>query len=98
MKISHAAGVLALAALASVQSAGAQTQTESNVALELRGSALVPTFDIADAADTGVGFGLGIGYRVAPKIRLMADFDMGMHPTPTPDFDINTLHYMGKVG
>ncbi len=28
----------------------------------------------------------------------MADFDMGMHPTATTDFNINTLHYMAKVG
>jgi opacity protein-like surface antigen len=92
------AGGFALVALASVQSVSAQAMTEPKLALELRGSAVVPTFDIADAADIGLGFGAGIGYRVAEKVSLMADFDMGMHPTPTPDFNINTLHYMAKVG
>lgn len=98
MSISRTAGVVALVALASVQSVAAQAEAAPKLALELRGLAVVPTFDIADAADVGLGFGAGIGYRVAEKVSLMADFDMGIHPTPTPDFDINTLHYMAKVG
>jgi hypothetical protein len=73
-------------------------QVDRPVSLEVRGVAVVPTFDIADAADVGPGFGVGIGYRVTPTIRLMADFDAGFHGTPTPGFDINTYHAMGKVG
>jgi len=98
MSISRTVAVTALVALTSVQGASAQATAGSKLALELRGVAMVPTFDIADAADVGAGFGAGIGYRVAEKVTLMADFDMGMHPTPTPDFEINTLHYIAKVG
>ena len=91
------AGV-ALIALAAPPEVVSAQEAGSRVALEVRGLAMVPTFDIADAADVGPGFGAGIGYQVAPRIRIMADFDLGVHPTPTPDFDINTLHYVGKVG
>ncbi len=97
MSISRTVAAFALAALASTQSVSAQ-EAESKLALEVRALAVVPTFDIDDAADIGPGFGIGIGYRVAEKVSLMADFDMGIHPTPTPDFDINTLHYMAKAG
>lgn len=97
-RISGVAGAAALALVASVQGVAAQAAEESKVAVEVRGVAVVPTFDIADAADVGPGFGVGVGFRLAPKISAMADFDMGIHPTPTPDFDINTLHFMGKVG
>jgi hypothetical protein len=92
------AAIAAVALSAPVQGIAAQAAEEPKVAVEVRGLAVVPTFDIADAADVGPGFGAGIGYQVAPRVRVMADFDMGIHPTPTPDFDINTLHYMGKVG
>ncbi|MGE0440022.1 MAG: outer membrane beta-barrel protein [Gemmatimonadales bacterium] len=73
-------------------------QTERPVSIELRALAMTPTFSIADAANTGPGFGAGFGYRVSPKVRLMADLDAGFHPTPVTGFDINTYHLMGKVG
>ena len=98
MKFVHTAGALTLAIVASTHAVSAQDSGMRPLAIELRGIAMVPTFDIADAADVGPGFGAGIGYRLSPAVRLMADFDMAVHPTPTPDFDINTLHYMGKVG
>lgn len=98
MRTLYTAGVFGLVAAAFVQGAAAQSQTTAKLALEVRGVAVVPTFDIADAADIGPGFGAGLGYRVAEKVSLMADFDMGIHPTPTPNSDINTLHYMAKVG
>ena len=98
MKLMHMAGALTLAVGASVNAVAAQDPSERPVAFELRAIGMVPTFDIADAADVGPGFGAGIGYRLSPAVTLMADFDMAVHPTPTPDFDINTLHYMGKVG
>jgi hypothetical protein len=68
------------------------------VALEFRGTATVPTFDIADAANVGWGGGLGLGYSVSPKVRLMADFDLGVHGTDVTGFKINTYHYVGKLG
>jgi hypothetical protein len=99
MKTARIAGVLGLALIALTENADAQDSAGSAFALELRAAAVVPTFDIADAADLGPGFGLGVGYRVAPKVRLMADFDVGLHPADAdPDFKINTYHYMGKVG
>ena len=82
----------------SVADAQAQGTAERQISIELRGIGMVPTFDIADAVDAGLGFGAGLGYRMSPSVTLMADFDMAVHPTPTPDFDINTLHYMGKIG
>jgi hypothetical protein len=98
MKLMRIAGALTLAVAASWSAAAAQDSSERPLSLELRGIAMVPTFDIADAADVGPGFGAGIGYRLSPAVTVMADFDMAVHPTPTPDFDINTLHYVGKVG
>ena len=61
--------------------------------------AAVPTFDIADVATTGTAFGATLGYRLSPAIVLMGEFDYGMHKDKaTEQVDINTLHYMGKVG
>jgi hypothetical protein len=61
--------------------------------------AVVPTFDIADVAKTGGAFGSAIGYRLNPRWVLMGEFDYGSHKDePTGDIDINTLHYMAKVG
>jgi len=98
MRLVHSIGASILALGVAAQTAAAQGTDERGLAVEVRGVGVVPTFDISDAADFGPGFGLGLGYRVSPKVSLMADFDMGIHPTPTADFDINTLHYMGKVG
>ncbi|MEQ1855007.1 MAG: outer membrane beta-barrel protein [Longimicrobiales bacterium] len=93
--LSSALSVLALGYASNV---AAQDMSGPKLAVEVRAVAVVPTFDIADAADVGPGFGVGLGYRVADRVSVMGDFDMGMHPTPTPDFDINTLHFMAKVG
>jgi hypothetical protein len=61
--------------------------------------AAVPTFDIADVATTGPAFGAALGYRLSPSIVLMGEFDYGMHEDKaTETVDINTLHYMAKVG
>jgi hypothetical protein len=63
------------------------------------GGAVVPTFDIADVAKTGGAFGAAIGYRVTPRWVVMGEFDYGMHKDKaTGSVDINTLHYMAKVG
>jgi len=61
--------------------------------------AVVPTFDIADVAKTGGGFGTALGYRLNPRWVVMGEFDYGSHKDkPTGSADINTLHYMAKVG
>ena len=66
---------------------------------EIRGGGVVPTFDIADVATSGAAFGLTVGYNLAPRWVLMGEFDYGMHEDePTGLVDINTLHYMAKVG
>jgi len=63
------------------------------------GGVVVPTFDIADAAKTGGAFGAAVGYRLNPHWVLMGEFDYGMHKDkPTGTADINTAHYMAKVG
>lgn len=78
----------------------ASAQVDKAVSLELRAVAMTPTFGIADdervGADVGAGFGLGLGYRLSPAVRLMADFDMASHGTEIGD--VNTYHYMGKIG
>lgn len=71
---------------------------DSRISLEARGTAAVPTFDIADAARTGPGFGLGVGVAVAPRVWLMADADFGFHSGQDLGPDVNVYHYMGKVG
>jgi hypothetical protein len=59
----------------------------------------VPTFDVADVARTGAAFGAAIGYRLNDRWVLMGEFDYGMHKDEaTNSVDINTLHYMAKVG
>lgn len=69
------------------------------VFLEGRGGAVVPTFDIADVAQTGGAFGATLGYRVAPRWVLLGEFDYGLHKDQaTGSADIKTLHYMAKVG
>ncbi len=63
------------------------------------GGAVVPTFDVADVAKTGAAFGAAIGYRLNDRWVLMGEFDYGMHKDEaTNSVDINTLHYMAKVG
>lgn len=67
--------------------------------IEARGGGVVPTFDIADVAKSGASFGATLGYQVDPRWVLMGEFDYGMHQDKaTGTADINTLHYMAKVG
>jgi hypothetical protein len=67
---------------------------------ELRGGSVVPTFDIADVATAGTAIGATLGWVPADsRWVLMAEFDYGGHEDEaTGTVDINTLHYMGKVG
>lgn len=67
--------------------------------LEARGGAVGPTFDIADVATTGSAFGATVGVELAPRWVLMGEFDYGMHEDEaTGTVDINTSHYIAKVG
>ena len=86
------AGVLMLAGSASAQ-------TAPRVFVEALGGAAVPTFDIADVAETGSALGAAVGIRLNDRLVLMGEFDYGMHKDKaTGDVDINTLHYIGKLG
>ncbi|HXE58335.1 MAG TPA: outer membrane beta-barrel protein [Gemmatimonadales bacterium] len=92
---------LALALLAALATAplGAQLPVERRFFVEGRGGAVVPTFDIADVVEVGPSFGATLGYQLAPNWVLMGEFDFGRHEDDlTGEVDINTLHYMGKVG
>ena len=63
------------------------------------GGAVVPTFDIGDVAKTGGAFGATVGYRVNDRWVVMGEFDYGMHKDKlTSSADINTLHYIAKLG
>jgi hypothetical protein len=82
----------------------AQAQTEiPKWYLEARGGSSVPTFDIDDAVDAGPSFGAGVGFRVAERVWLMGDVDLGFHPgadlaggSTGPDVDV--YHFMAKAG
>ena len=66
---------------------------------ELRGGAVVPTFDIADVATTGGSFGGTLGFQASPRLVVMGEFDYGMHEDEaTGEVDINTSHYIAKLG
>ena len=86
-------GALALAAPLAAQ------QQSPRLFLEARGGAVVPTFDIADVADTGGALGATIGVHLSPRWTLFGEFDYAMHnDKATGSIDITTLHYMAKVG
>ncbi len=74
-------------------------QAPTRFFVEGLGGAVVPTFDIADVVKTGGAFGATVGYRVNPRWVVMGEFDYGMNKDKaTGSADINTLHYMAKVG
>ena len=63
------------------------------------GGAVVPTFDIGDVAKSGGAVGAAVGYKVNDRWVLMGEFDYGKHKDKaTSSVDINTLHYIAKVG
>ena len=77
----------------------AAQESAPRVFVEALGGAVVPTFDIADVAQTGGALGAAVGVRLSPRWVLMGEFDYGMHKDEaTGDVDINTAHYMGKLG
>ncbi len=94
-------GIVALAvmALAGPTSVAAQEAGQRQFFFEVRGGVNVPTFDVADAVDAGVGVGGTFGVMVAPRVWLLAEGDFGFHGSAIqsgPDVDV--FHYMGKVG
>jgi hypothetical protein len=89
------AGLSALALAAPL----AAQQVGPKLFIEGLGGGVVPTFDISDVAKSGGAFGAAIGYRITTRWVLMGEFDYGMHKDKaTSSADINTLHYMAKVG
>lgn len=86
--------------------ARAQVTGERPFAFNVRGGVNVPTFDIADVADPGPGFGVGLKYAVSDRVFLRANGDFGFHPgadletgTGTVELpDVNVFHYVGGVG
>jgi hypothetical protein len=98
MKGSISAAGLALLAMASVQPVAAQ-QANKRFFIEGLGGVVAPTFDISDVAKTGAAVGATIGYRLTDRWTVMGEFDYGMHQDKlTSSTDINTLHYIAKVG
>jgi hypothetical protein len=94
----QASGVAALAAAALTNPIAAQ-QPATRFFVEGLGGAVVPTFDIDDVAKTGAAFGAAIGYRLNDRWVLMGEFDYGKHKDKASgSTDINTLHYIAKVG
>lgn len=88
----------ALAMLAGTAPLGAQ-DTPRKLFVEGLAGVAVPTFDIADVANTGSAFGAAVGYRLTPRWVLMGEFDYGMHKDkPTETVDINTTHVIAKLG
>jgi hypothetical protein len=93
--------LLTLAGLAVMAFAAPAASQQFNPRLfsEIRGGGVVPTFDIADVATSGAAVGATIGYELTPRWVVMGEFDYGMHESEAlSTVDINTLHYMAKVG
>lgn len=91
--------VVTAAACALLAAEAAQAQTPRRFFVEGLAGGVVPTFDIADVAKTGGGFGVAAGYQFNPRWVLMAELDMGMHKDKaTGSVDIDTRHYIAKVG
>ena len=90
---------LASAVALALASPLAAQQAAPGFFIEGRGGAVVPTFAIADVAKAGGSVGVTLGLRAAPRWVVMGEFDYGMHKDKgTGLVDINTLHYMAKLG
>ena len=98
MRGSIAAGLAVLGLAACLQPVSAQ-EPSKRFFIEGLGGAVVPTFDVADVAKTGGAVGAALGYRANDRWVLMGEFDYGIHKDKlTGSTDINTLHYIAKVG
>jgi Outer membrane protein beta-barrel domain len=92
------AGLAALA-VAAIAPTGAAQQPAKRFFIEGLGGAVVPTFDIGDVAKTGSAVGAAVGFKLNERWVVMGEFDYGMHQDKaTSSADINTLHYIAKVG
>jgi hypothetical protein len=90
---------LALLAFAALHRPVAAQQPTTRFFVEGLGGAVVPTFDVEDVAKTGGALGATLGYRLNDRWVVMGEFDYGMHKDKlTSSTDINTLHYIAKVG
>ncbi len=73
-----------------------------SVEIDLRGGLYAPTFDIADAADAGYGFGAGIGIPVGERLTVRGNADFGFHSGAEVDGvegpDIDVYHYIAGLG
>jgi hypothetical protein len=86
-------------ALASAITPAAAQMPAKRFFIEGLGGAVVPTFDISDVAQTGWAVGGTLGYRINDRWQVMGEFDYGRHKDDlTGDLEINTLHYIGKIG
>ena len=91
-------GAFALGVALAPSAADAQMMSPRSF-VEVRGGAVVPTFDIADVATTGGSFGATLGWTLNPRWVVMGEFDYGMHEDEaTGAVDINTSHYIAKLG
>lgn len=93
---------LALALLALPAGLTAQAP-ERPFSFNVRGGLNVPTFDIADVADPGAGFGAGVKVRLSERFFLRGNADFGFHPgaegpagVDGPDVDV--FHYIAGAG
>lgn len=92
------AGLAALA-LAALHLPLAAQDTAPRFFVEGRGGGVVPTFDVADVANSGPAFGATAGFRLNERWVVMGEFDYGSHKDEaTSSVDINTLHYLAKIG
>jgi outer membrane protein with beta-barrel domain len=90
---------LAILALAGTFQPAAAQMPARRFFLEGLGGAVVPTFDISDVAKTGWAVGGTLGYHLNDRWQVMGEFDYGRHKDEaTGNVNINTLHYIGKVG
>jgi hypothetical protein len=89
----------AVLALGTLHKPTAAQEPAGRFFVEGLGGAVVPTFDIGDVAKTGGAVGAALGYRLNDRWVLMGEFDYGRHKDKaTSSANINTLHYIAKVG
>jgi hypothetical protein len=89
--------VTALAALTLGLATVAAAQ-DRRFAIEARGGVNVPTFDIADVAESGPSFGAGVSYRLSSTLWLIGDVDFGSHDVKGTSTQIDVNHYIAKLG
>ena len=92
------AGLVGLA-LSGIRAPDAAQASAPRFFVEGLGGAVVPTFEVSDVAQSGAAVGGALGYRLNDRWVVMGEFDYGNHKDEATNLvDINTLHYMAKVG